>query len=111
MQALNQILEVGLKFGGLGLYKDQAPNFIYSNLKDRFGQRPYQQKALGRFVFYWNEYQVRPKGAPIHLLYNMATGSGKTIMIPGLIIYLYERGCCNFLFKLFCKISHLFFLK
>jgi hypothetical protein len=51
MQTLNQILEAGLKFGGLGLYKDQVPNFIYSNLKDGFGQRPYQQKAFGRFVF------------------------------------------------------------
>jgi type III restriction enzyme len=33
-----------------------------------------------------------------HLLFQMATGSGKTIMMAGLMLYLYEKGYRNFLF-------------
>ena len=35
---------------------------------------------------------------PLHLLFNMATGSGKTLIMAGLILYLYEKGYRNFLF-------------
>ena len=34
----------------------------------------------------------------MHLLFNMATGSGKTLIMAGLILYLYEKGYRNFLF-------------
>ena len=34
----------------------------------------------------------------MHLLYNMATGSGKTLVMAGLILHLYEKGHRNFLF-------------
>jgi type III restriction enzyme len=98
MQTLNEILEAVLKSGDPEFYKNQVPAFVYSNLKAGYGQRPYQQEAFGRFVFYWNEYHDRPKGIPTQLLYHMATGSGKTVIMAGLIIYLYERGYRNFLF-------------
>jgi type III restriction enzyme len=112
MQTLNEILGAALKAGGPEFYKSQVPAFIYSNLKEGYGQRPYQQEAFGRFVFYWNEYRNKPacrqgrpalsadrsKGVPAQLLYHMATGSGKTVIMAGLIIYLYERGYRNFLF-------------
>ncbi|CAN5820712.1 DEAD/DEAH box helicase family protein [soil metagenome] len=95
---LNDTLDAALKFGGPEFYKGRVPLCIYSNLKDGYGERPYQQEAFGRFVFYWNEYHDRPKGVPTQLLYHMATGSGKTLIMAGLIIYLYERGYRNFLF-------------
>jgi type III restriction enzyme len=98
MQKLNEILDAALKFNGPDFYKNQVPEYIYSNLKNGFGQRPYQQEAFGRFVFFWNDYHDRPKGVPTQLLYHMATGSGKTLIMAGLIIYLYERGYRNFLF-------------
>ena len=98
MQKLNDILDAALKFNGPDFYKKQVPEYIYSNLKNGFGQRPYQQEAFGRFVFFWNDYHDRPKGLPTQLLYHMATGSGKTLIMAGLIIYLYERGYRNFLF-------------
>jgi len=97
-QSLNQILDAALKFSGPDFYKSRVPYFIYQNLKDGFGKRPYQQEAFGRFVFYWNEYHDRPKGLPTQLLYHMATGSGKTLIMAGSIIYLYEMGYRNFLF-------------
>lgn len=98
MQSLYEILNAALKFGGPDFYKSRVPEYIYSNLKDGYGQRPYQQEAFGRFVFYWNEYHDRPKGVPTQLLYHMATGSGKTLIMAGLIIYLYQQGYRNFLF-------------
>ena len=97
-QSLNQILDAALKFSGPDFYKSRVPDFIYQNLKDGFGKRPYQQEAFGRFIFYWNEYHDRPKGVPTQLLYHMATGSGKTLIMAGSIIYLYEMGYRNFLF-------------
>ncbi len=95
---LNETLDAALKFGGPEFYKSRVPSYIYTNLRNGFGQRPYQQEAFGRFVFYMNEYHERPKGVPTQLLYHMATGSGKTLIMAGLIIHLYEKGYRNFLF-------------
>lgn len=97
-QTLNQILDAALKFSGPDFFKSRVPEFIYNNLKVGYGVRPYQQEALGRFIFYWNDYHDRPQGAPIQLLYHMATGSGKTLIMAALILYLYEQGYRNFLF-------------
>lgn len=98
MQKLNEIFDAALNFNGLDFYKNQVPQYIYSNLRNGFGQRPYQQEAFGRFVFFWNDYHDRPMGVPTQLLYHMATGSGKTLIMAGLIIYLYKQGYRNFLF-------------
>lgn len=98
MQKLNEILDATLKFNGPDFYKKQVPGYIYSNLRKGFGQRPYQQEAFGRFVFFCKDYPDRPKREPTQLLYHMATGSGKTLIMAGLIIYLYEMGYRNFLF-------------
>ena len=97
METLNQILDANLKTSGPDFYKILVPDFVYSNLRDELGQRPYQQEAFGRFIFYWDHYR-QPENKAIHLLYHMATGSGKTIIMAGLIIYLYEKGYRNFLF-------------
>lgn len=95
---LNEILDDALKFNGPEFYRKQVPEYIYANLRNGFGQRPYQQEAFGRFVFFWNDYHDRPKGLPTQLLYHMATGSGKTLIMAGIIIYLYKQGYRNFLF-------------
>ena len=94
MKTLNEILNANITTPDL--YKSLVPPHVYNNLKDRFAPRPYQQEAFGRFVYYWNEY--RPKNKPTQLLFHMATGSGKTLIMAGLIIYLYEQGYRNFLF-------------
>jgi type III restriction enzyme len=49
--------------------------------------REYQQEAFARFF----DYMQNPEKLPIHLLFNMATGSGKTFVMAGLILYLYEQ--------------------
>lgn len=95
---LNKTFEAVLDIYGQDFYKNIVPHNLVSNLKPSFDIRPYQQDAFGRFVFYWEQYAKRPKGVPTQLLYHMATGSGKTFIMAGLVLYLYEKGYRNFLF-------------
>jgi type III restriction enzyme len=74
----------------------EIPNWISDNLK--FKQRPYQIEAFKRYIYLDQEdFEEKPK-KPYHLLYNMATGSGKTLIMAGLILHLYQKGYRNFLF-------------
>lgn len=86
------------EFGKREIARVPVPNYITDNLKPGFGQRPYQIESFQRYILCHNEdFEGRPK-KPIHLLYNMATGSGKTLVMAGLMLYLYEKGFRNFLF-------------
>ena len=80
----------------MGMFKVDVPHFIQDNLK--FTIRPYQTEAFQRYVYFdRKEFDAKPN-KPYHLLYNMATGSGKTLVMAGLMLYLYEKGYRNFLF-------------
>ena len=72
-----------------------APEYIKANLNPRFELRSYQREAFENFVTHF-ESANRPK--PTQVLFHMATGSGKTLIMAGLIVYLYARGYRNFLF-------------
>jgi len=72
------------------------PSAITDNLAPRIASRPYQVKALERWFHYIEKYRGRP--ASPHLLFHMATGSGKTVLMAALILDLYRRGYRNFLF-------------
>jgi len=86
------------EFGKRAIAQVTVPNHITDNLKPGFGQRPYQIEAFQRFILCDSEdFEGKPK-RPFHLLYNMATGSGKTLIMAGLILHLYQRGYRNFLF-------------
>jgi len=69
---------------------------IVRNLNPKFELREYQKEALGRFDFYFNGYQK--KQFPAQLLFHMATGSGKTLIMAANILYLYKLGYRNFIF-------------
>lgn len=74
------------------------PIGIAGNLNPAFAIRSYQKKGLQQFIYYWKEeFDGKPKQNH-QLLFHMATGSGKTLMMVGLILYLYEQGYRNFLF-------------
>lgn len=78
--------------------KTHVPGCINDNLNPNFAIRPYQHKAFQYFVNYWQEpFDGKPRQNH-QLLFHMATGSGKTLMMAGLILYLYEKGFRNFLF-------------
>src|SRR5688500_1552131 len=85
-------------FGSSNIDKTEIPSFIFQNLKTGYGKRKYQQSAFKHFLNYWNEaFDGKPRYNH-QLLFHMATGSGKTLIMAGLIIYLYEQGYRNFLF-------------
>jgi type III restriction enzyme len=86
------------EFGKRAIAQTVVPNYILDNLKPGFGQRPYQIESFQRYILcHTEDFEGRPK-KPFHLLYNMATGSGKTLVMAGLMLYLYEKGFRNFLF-------------
>ena len=72
------------------------PPCIRDSLNPRMPLRPYQEAAFENFVTYFQ----RPGGPkrPCQVLFHMATGSGKTLIMAGLIAYLYQQGYRNFLF-------------
>lgn len=80
-----------------GVPKPEMPNSITQNLKPTYQLRPYQVEAFARFIHCLNT-DFPGKRNPLHLLFNMATGSGKTLIMAGLVLYLYEHGYRNFLF-------------
>jgi type III restriction enzyme len=86
------------EFGKRAIAQVAVPNHITDNLRPGFGQRPYQIEAFQRFILCDSEnFEGKPK-RPFHLLYNMATGSGKTLIMAGLILHLFQKGYRNFLF-------------
>jgi type III restriction enzyme len=95
IKTLNKILES--EFGKRGIEATPVPEFITTNLNQNFEIRPYQERAFQYFLNYWTE-KFDGKPAKSQLLFHMATGSGKTLIMAGLILYLYEQGYRNFLF-------------
>lgn len=69
------------------------PEYINQNLSHTL--RDYQDEAMRNY--HYTQTQIKP--SPQHVLFNMATGSGKTDLMAGLILYLYqEHKYQNFLF-------------
>ena len=73
-------------------------DYIKGNLNPMFLDRLYQQEAIAKFDFYLHKLPARPKDKPIHLLLNMATGSGKTVLMAANMLELYTKGYRNFIF-------------
>jgi type III restriction enzyme len=80
----------------MGFLKRDIPDFVLDNLNHKFAIREYQTEAMARMKFYYEDYPDR--NLPIHLLFHMATGSGKTLLMASNILYLYEKGYRNFVF-------------
>ena len=73
------------------------PDIIEHSLSQNIVLREYQKEAFQYFVTYFEKDGLR-KNKQIHTLFHMATGSGKTVMMAGLILYLYTKGYRKFLF-------------
>lgn len=71
-----------------------VPDYITDNLASDKKLRPYQEDAVKTFI--WLFEHDRP--AAKHLLFNMATGTGKTLVMACCILYLYIQGYRNFIF-------------
>lgn len=75
-------------------FKVSIPDYITQNLK--FPLRPYQKEAVGRYLYYKRDENNRKK--PEQVLYNMATGSGKTLLMAAIILEKFKQGERNFIF-------------
>ena len=80
----------------LGVHKS-IPDVISDNLNPKFNIREYQKEAFENFLIYYENTENR-LAKPLKLLFHMATGSGKTLIMAGLILYLFDKGYRNFLF-------------
>ncbi|MEE6132835.1 DEAD/DEAH box helicase family protein [Priestia sp. GS2] len=93
----NEILHARIekRFNDIFEIPPEVPDYIYANLSHNL--RPYQEEALRYFM-----YTQQSDAANIsfnHLLFHMATGSGKTLMLAATILYLFkEKGHQNFVF-------------
>ncbi len=87
-----------LELGKRTIEQTDIPLAITSNLNPAFTIRPYQKSTLQFFLNYWQEpFDGKPRQNH-QLLFHMATGSGKTLIMAGLMLYLYTQGYRNFLF-------------
>lgn len=73
------------------------PNYLLSNLSPKFNMRDYQEEAFRYFITYIDTPTLHNNNQT-HLLFHMATGSGKTYIMAGAILHLYKKGYRNFLF-------------
>lgn len=86
------------EIGRKTISKIELPEHITSNLKHDFWH--WQTEALQYFLAFDDpEYEYeKPANEPTHLMFNMATGTGKTMMMAALILYYYKKGYRHFIF-------------
>ncbi|EAH7506672.1 DEAD/DEAH box helicase, partial [Campylobacter coli] len=78
------------EFGKRGIEQIEIPFYIKENLSKEL--RVYQEKALKYYYANFDSMKQR------HLMFNMATGSGKTLIMAALILDCYKKGYRNFIF-------------
>lgn len=84
-QKLSDELKSALKYASV-----EIPSYISENLSKEL--REYQKEALKHYLL------QRQRPSTNHLMFNMATGSGKTLIMAALMLELYKRGYREFVF-------------
>ena len=86
-------------FGQLNIAQTPLPEYFETGMNPARHLRPYQEECMRYFLTYMNPEKDFPgKMILPHLLFHMATGSGKTMMMALAMLYLYAQGYRNFLF-------------
>ena len=75
--------------------ENPLPRYITDNIHPSKKLRKYQEEAVKHFIWYWEQGEVERCKS---LLFNMATGTGKTLVMACCMLYLYEQGYRNFIF-------------
>jgi len=95
METLFQKIKIYLDIAGEPF---EIPEYINNNLKHEFW---YWQKEAMQFFHVFEtkrEKFVEDINEPTHLMFNMATGTGKTLLMAALILYYYKKGYRYFIF-------------
>lgn len=79
-----------------GITKPEIPEYISNNLK--YGFFEWQKNAFENFLTFQAIKERENPNEPTHLMFNMATGTGKTLLMASTILYYYEQGYRHFLF-------------
>jgi len=88
--------EIKAKAFDLGISKPEIPVYLSDNLKHDFWW--WQTKALENFLIFEEIKEREESNEPTHLMFNMATGTGKTMLMADLILYYYKKGYKHFIF-------------
>ena len=80
----------------LEISKQRIPTYIMENL--RFPLFKWQEDALQNFLLAEAIKKVENPGTASHYMFNMATGTGKTLVLAASILYYYKQGYRNFIF-------------
>lgn len=88
--------EIKAKAFDLSISKPEVPTYLADNLKHSFWW--WQSKALENFLIFESIKEREESNEPTHLMFNMATGTGKTMMMAALILYYYKKGYRHFIF-------------
>ena len=88
---------IGGQAYNLGLIKPEIPAYITQNLKHSFFD--WQKEGLENFLtFQAIKEKQNKQNTHTHLMFNMATGTGKTLLMAATILYYYQQGYRHFLF-------------
>lgn len=88
--------EISNKHREYRLPYSEIPSYISENLK--FELFKWQKEALLNFFDYQLIKEREEDNKPTHLLFNMATGTGKTLIMASLLLYYYKQGKNKFIF-------------
>jgi type III restriction enzyme len=91
MAELHEQIKSAIEFG---TPVPEIPQYISNNLK--YGFFDWQKSAFEYFLL--NENRKKSENEPTHLMFNMATGTGKTLLMASAILYYYKQGYRHFLF-------------
>lgn len=91
MAELHEQIKNAIEFG---TPKPEIPEYISSNLKYPFFD--WQKEAFQYLLL--NEKRMEGKNEPTHLMFNMATGTGKTLVMASCILHYYKKGYRKFIF-------------
>mgnify|MGYP005838634209 FL=1 len=87
---------IGEKAFRLRLPFPEIPQYISNNLKYSFFD--WQKNAFENFLTFQVIKERENPSEPTHLMFNMATGTGKTLLMASTILYYYNQGYRHFLF-------------
>jgi type III restriction enzyme len=91
MSELFKQIESAIEFG---TQVPKIPQYISNNLKYDFFD--WQKEAFEYFLLNENKKNLEKKTT--HLMFNMATGTGKTLLMAATILYYYKQGYRHFIF-------------
>ena len=89
----NEINEEARRFN---IPRLEIPEYVSENLKYNFFD--WQKDSMEYFLTYEAIKKIKNPNKPTHLMFNMATGSGKTLLMAATILYYYNQGYRNFIF-------------